>query len=346
MIRIGKPGGKLVGALWLAGALVITGALAGCGGAPVVAQAKAEAPRVGMTGPARVRKALTWQTFRDPMFGFSVALPEEPFWVHSKDAGTGVEQRGFHVELEAIEMDAILTTNGDNHIAFEAKEFADRMRQEMMVGSQLTKGERGGVSTYELSGKNKSGGPMRAVVAVVGADLLTLAIQAERTLDDAMVERFFDSMRVERPWHIEAFADGLTVALPPEASPIGAQTKDDVVVTSFVTNAAQPVWFGVSTKALVHDATAGVSTETLIDSYVKGISRPGVKIKRQTNIDLHGIVGREVISTIDKTQQFRTRIFVSGSTVYVVAIGSENADAIMDAAATRVLDSIRLRPSP
>lgn len=330
--------------LKLAGALAIAGALAGCGGAPAVAQANAKDP--GAVEAVSARPAAPWQTYRDPMFGFSVALPDEPMWVHSKDDRSGVEQRGFHVDLDTIEMDALLTTGGDRHVELSPKLFAEQMRKEMTVASQVAKVERGGLMTYEVSGKAKGGGPIRMLAASAGVDLLTLAIHGDKTLDDAMVERFFDSARVEPPWHLEAFADGLTVALPPEAHASGQQTRNDVVITSFMTSAEPTVWFGVSTKAFPPPAKAGTTTEELLDLYVSGMTRSGGKMVRQTKITQSGLVGREVITTTDKTQHLRTRVFIVAHTIYAVALGSEDEDALMSDTATRVLDSMRVRPSP
>ena len=330
----------------LTGALVIAGALTGCGGAPVTAQASAKAPAVEATTTARARPSAPWRTYRDPVFGFSVALPEEPMWMHTKDPSNGVEQRSFHLSLDTFEIDAVVTANELHPTDFDLKTLAERMRKELMPGAQISKGERGGVVTYELSGKSKGGGPTRVLLETAGLQLLALSIQGEKSLDDAMVERFFDSARLDPPWRLEAFEDGLTVSLPPDAHAAGEQTKDDIVVTSFMTSAALPVWFGVSTKALPPATTIGVPTETLIDAYVKGITHPGVKVLRQTKIDLHGVTGREVITTVDMTQHFRTRVFVVGTTVYVVAIGCEDEASIMDDTATRTLDSMRLRPSP
>ncbi len=333
----------------LAIGLLSASLLAACGGAATPeAKAPADEPASGLV--ITETAALPWKTYSDPISGFSVAMPGDPKIVQAAFGKPGGDVRSFVVSdrdprTPDFEIDRFLS--GGAAGPADPTLFADIVSKDWKKGVRREKKDRHGIATIELWGESPDG-KIAMSVAANGTFLYVLSVTGAEKINEDLAERFFDSLRLETPWHIETFAlDSFTVAMPAPVAVTVVPPRDNAEIYVYYLKGEADLWIGVTLFSLTEERVRSASLDDILDDGVRGLARgQGVTIDKVTPYEHHGLHGREIMHTTASGQAFRSRMFVVGHRGYHVSVSSKTAGLVTQETASRVLDSMRIGARP
>jgi hypothetical protein len=188
------------------------------------------------------------------------------------------------------------------------------------------------------------GANVAQMVIIVGSWIYAATVTTKGALDEAAVERFFSSVRVEIPWRIEVFPEeGITMALPAPAPALPPVQKGESMTHVYQLGGAAELTFSVTTFPLSEERLRTASVDQILDDGIRGISgKEGNHVDKLNTIEHGGVPGREVTHHTDKGVHLRSRMLVLGRRGHVVTIASTDPARVGDAAAMRFLESLRL----
>ncbi len=325
---------------------LICGFLAACGAAPP----NVDGAHADVAAAQTVTSSSPWQTYSDPVGGFSVALPGEPRRNHE-----------ISPPPKATDYRELRITDGDpKTMDFEVNRLASSdMTALVDLGAAadifLSKSKnahkeervRHGRKTVEVTGANEDG-PFAVSLVAAGGWIYVLSVHASVPIDMDVAERFFDSLRLEMPWRIEAYPDvGLTLALPAPvvAMPINQPMANGATVRVYEIDWDGDLWIGVTLFPLDETRLRTTPVDQIMDDGVRALLRTkGNVIGAVTPFEHHGMHGREITHTSGDGQAFRSRMFIVGHRGYHISVSSMDPALITRETATRILDSIRIDP--
>lgn len=326
---------------------VIGALLAACGAAPPPPPSLRPDP-----APQGIVKASPpWQTYADPIAGFSVALPGEPH-----------RDRHFLPPPVTGEMREMRFSDGDPRTPdFEVTRLAptlmpgpadpERVAEVLLrkaKGAHKEKRTRHGHEAIELQAESPMG-PFACSILAVGGWIYVLSVNAKDAIDLDAAERFFDSLRIEVPWRIETFPEeGLTLSVPAPAviPPVKQPALPGGKIRVYEIDWEGKLWISVTLFGIDENRVRTMTPDEMMADGIRALAAsPGTRIAGTVQIEHHGMIGREIAHTMADGQAFRSRMFVVGRRGYHVSISSKDPLLLTGDTANRVLDSIRIEAS-